>query len=166
MGVWGLFSVSPPSIRRSWNGTIILHNMKQPHEQCTHSDGHSLCLSAVIMASLSTERCPLWGRLRAQASFGWRNWKETPMPPLWICNSYFYTQVTSDLCFFVRSTSSCVVLCKYSCSILSLIMALRGLGKSIALRWAIIEERILKFWDHRHILTKEKYRIFSNLDDT
>jgi hypothetical protein len=53
--------------------TIILHIMKQPHEQCLHSDGHSLCLSAGIVAGLSTECCPLWGRLQAWASFGWRN---------------------------------------------------------------------------------------------
>ncbi len=33
-------------------------------------------------------------------------------------------------------------------------MILRGLGKSIALRWAMIEERIFKFKDHRLILRK------------
>jgi hypothetical protein len=36
------------------------------------SDGRSLCLSAGIVAGLSNERCPLWGRLQARASFGWR----------------------------------------------------------------------------------------------
>jgi hypothetical protein len=48
--------------------TIILHIMKQPHEQCIHSDGHSLCLPVLSLSKRSTERCPLWGRLRAQAS--------------------------------------------------------------------------------------------------
>jgi hypothetical protein len=38
------------------------------------------------------------------------------------------------------------------CSNLSLVMILRGLGKSIALSWAMIEERNLKFKDHRLIL--------------
>ncbi len=69
-GYGGLFSVSPPSIQRSWNGTIFLHIMKQPHEQCPHSDGYSLCLPAGIVAGLSTESCPLWGRLQAWTFFG------------------------------------------------------------------------------------------------
>jgi hypothetical protein len=55
LGAWGsLFSfttIYPEVVERP---TIFLHIMKQPHEQYTHSEGHSLCLS--------TERCPLWGR--------------------------------------------------------------------------------------------------------
>jgi hypothetical protein len=38
-GHGGLFSVSPPSIQRSWNGTIILHIMKQPHENVLTATG-------------------------------------------------------------------------------------------------------------------------------
>ena len=37
-GYGGLFSGSPPFLQRSWNGTIILHIMKQPHGQFTHSE--------------------------------------------------------------------------------------------------------------------------------
>ena len=48
----------------------------------------------------------------------------------------------------------CVILCKSYCSIQSLVMIIRGLGKSTALRRAMIEERNLNLKDHRRILRK------------
>ena len=55
-GHGGLFSVSPPSVQRLWNGTIFLHILKQLHKQCGHSEGHFLCLS--------TKATPLGGSNR------------------------------------------------------------------------------------------------------
>ena len=68
-----LFSVSSPSVQRSWNGTIFLHVSSQPHEISCHSDGLFLCLS--------TERHPLWGRLGLGCLLGGETEKSPTYPP-------------------------------------------------------------------------------------